>query len=652
MANVKSLPRRAWERWLENLPTIVFFIFHLYFLRIFFSWQFVFVTFTFVSLFNFYRQMKFSARLMGSMLLRQLVLGVLAFFATLNIPLSVLLNIAVPFVLVVFRSNRVRPTGYLLDGITFLFLQLLPVGWAGFPRLFLLEVITAAFCFLFLFLYSVFLYKEPLMDRTIYNGFGLLAAQFANLAEGRCDVELVGQIHSVQKLLFQQIPTSPNQWRATFAILFQRTTHFGDMCAEKPQLRAAGQNASALLMRVSHMLKRAEEQFSPQGNASLLEEVQALLAGMPEESDELLEFVRSFLRLFALALQETAPGGAAPAAGPARLTPASIVARLKECMNLQSFEFRTGVKLAVLFVGVFLFVRFDVAPRAYYFPLNAYLMIGARMEDGDRMAKNRFIGTLIGCAIGFFLVPPIAGLGSIATQVFLLLMVNIMQCFPGFTWEKTIFTTLFGLFLTAASLPNTEAILLRLFYICISMVAVFLVSRLVLPCSPKWRLRSSVEAMMAIQRKGLDILENCAGLHTDYQAVSRQLVQYNLLSNEALACLEMLKDEGDKQKHAQMLETTRRMMSEMEQIVFCLCMMQAESGDDKMPEDLRNTLNSVARGIREGDRQNMAVPADVAEKEPFCRLVNQPYLNMLLEQYAQDSTLLYGEEVPAGRAAC
>nr|WP_326167361.1 hypothetical protein [uncultured Lachnoclostridium sp.] len=62
----------------------------------------------------------------------QLGLGLLAWIATWSFPLSVGLNLIVPFALVFLKATRFNKMGYFSGLMTFTFLQLLPVDLAGF----------------------------------------------------------------------------------------------------------------------------------------------------------------------------------------------------------------------------------------------------------------------------------------------------------------------------------------------------------------------------------------------------------------------------------------------------------------------------------------------------------------------------------------
>lgn len=61
----------------------------------------------------------------------QFLMAFLSFLATLNLPLCILLNLTVPFLLVFLQSSQFNQLGYYTGAMCFTFLQLRPVGWQG-----------------------------------------------------------------------------------------------------------------------------------------------------------------------------------------------------------------------------------------------------------------------------------------------------------------------------------------------------------------------------------------------------------------------------------------------------------------------------------------------------------------------------------------
>lgn len=75
-----------------------------------------------------------------------LLLGMLAYLASRNVVLCVLLNFTVPFALVFFQSDQFAPKGYFGYAMTFVFLELRPPTPEEFP----VQMLCLLFCTLVL----------------------------------------------------------------------------------------------------------------------------------------------------------------------------------------------------------------------------------------------------------------------------------------------------------------------------------------------------------------------------------------------------------------------------------------------------------------------------------------------------------------------
>ena len=106
---LESQARIVWKSFLGALPVICFYLF------LFCTVLALFVVF-----------------ILPQVAALQLGLGLLAWIATWSFPLSVGLNLIVPFALVFLKATRFNKMGYFSGLMTFTFLQLLPVDLAGF----------------------------------------------------------------------------------------------------------------------------------------------------------------------------------------------------------------------------------------------------------------------------------------------------------------------------------------------------------------------------------------------------------------------------------------------------------------------------------------------------------------------------------------
>lgn len=129
---LESQARIVWKSFLGALPVICFYLFLFCTVLALFGTQYIMVVSHVTVLFQTnYRKRKSWASLVRAAA-AQLGLGLLAWIATWSFPLSVGLNLIVPFALVFLKATRFNKMGYFSGLMTFTFLQLLPVDLAGF----------------------------------------------------------------------------------------------------------------------------------------------------------------------------------------------------------------------------------------------------------------------------------------------------------------------------------------------------------------------------------------------------------------------------------------------------------------------------------------------------------------------------------------
>lgn len=129
---LESQARIVWKSFLGALPVICFYLFLFCTVLALFGTQYIMVVSHVTVLFQTnYRKRKSWASLVRAAA-AQLGLGLLAWIATWSFPLSVGLNLIVPFALVFLKATRFNKMGYFSGLMTFTFLQLLSVDLAGF----------------------------------------------------------------------------------------------------------------------------------------------------------------------------------------------------------------------------------------------------------------------------------------------------------------------------------------------------------------------------------------------------------------------------------------------------------------------------------------------------------------------------------------
>lgn len=75
---------------------------------------------------------------------------------------------------------------------------------------------------------------------------------------------------------------------------------------------------------------------------------------------------------------------------------------------------RFSLRLSSVLTLGFLFSRLSGCNHAYWFVLNAFLLLQPMYEDSAFRLKNRFIGTVAGCTLLYFALPLFPGVQGIS----------------------------------------------------------------------------------------------------------------------------------------------------------------------------------------------------------------------------------------------
>ncbi|EEG54762.1 FUSC family protein [Enterocloster asparagiformis] len=170
---------------------------------------------------------------------------------------------------------------------------------------------------------------------------------------------------------------------------------------------------------------------------------------------------------------------------------------------------RFSLRLSSVLTLGFLFSRLSGCNHAYWFVLNAFLLLQPMYEDSAFRLKNRFIGTVAGCTLLYFALPLFPGVqGHFALAS---VIVAFMYCtLPG-TWQQAVFSTAFSITLASLAMQETMAMELRLVYVGLATVFVLAVNRFFFPTSMRGQFQDNIRALFHMQHSYLRIF--VASLH-------------------------------------------------------------------------------------------------------------------------------------------
>lgn len=126
----KSILAALRSKFMAALPIILFFLFLFYSTILLFDISYSILVSVVTILFKVNYQESFTVRHCG-LVGTQFLMALLSFFASLSLPLCILLNLIVPFLLVFLQTSQFNQLGYFANAMCFVFLQLRPVGREG-----------------------------------------------------------------------------------------------------------------------------------------------------------------------------------------------------------------------------------------------------------------------------------------------------------------------------------------------------------------------------------------------------------------------------------------------------------------------------------------------------------------------------------------
>ena len=130
------------RQFLGALPVIVFFLLLFYAVIFFFGMQYTMVVSLGTLIFQVNYKKHQTALSLADLIFQQLVLVLLAYAATWNLILCIVLNFTIPFILIFLKTSQFNKLGYFSSLMTFSFLQFIPLDREGF----LIQFAAMCFC--------------------------------------------------------------------------------------------------------------------------------------------------------------------------------------------------------------------------------------------------------------------------------------------------------------------------------------------------------------------------------------------------------------------------------------------------------------------------------------------------------------------------
>lgn len=238
----------------------------------------------------------------------QFLMALLSFCATLNLPLCILLNLVVPFLLVFLQTSQFNQMGYFANAMCFVFLQLRPVGLDGLVMMMGAMAYGLAVLSVALFLFSLKNRKTEDFGPA-QKGLLLLAEALRQRMDQKREKSETGKVFQILQGLYMEayksrgliyVVTAQGRIQYMFALLFQRAVYFLTNPYQMKTL--ADQDSGEVLGQLAQYMELAGKGGF---NQDLLVEEGKILLERTEKRDEAAwVFTQNFLRLFLMILED------------------------------------------------------------------------------------------------------------------------------------------------------------------------------------------------------------------------------------------------------------------------------------------------------------------------------------------------------------
>lgn len=655
-SKTKSILAANRAKFAAALPIILFFLFLFYSTVLIFGISYSLLVSVVTILFKLNFRKYLTVRQLLVLVGTQFLMAILSFLASLSLPLCILLNLIVPFLLVFLQTSQFNQLGYFANAMCFVFLQLRPVGWEGLAMQmgalsYGLAVLTLvlSFCFfrnnkndhygpakkgLLLLAAALRAQIEP------ENGTAEHTEPSGDPADKQADnifpilQELYGEAYKSRGLTYVVSPRGKIQYM--FALLFQRAAYF---------LTNPYQAALLSDPAFHDLLDRLAQYMETAGNDGLEHEklirTGSELLADAEGCDEIpCIFIQNFLRLFLLILENIRQAGEKQHPHCWKLP--SYRRPLKKLfgqIKADTFETRFALRLSIVLTIGFAYSMVSQANHGYWLVLNAFLLLRPMYEESATRIKTRFIGTLAGCLILQLLLPLFHGTGwhfALAT-----VMAAGLYMETAGTWQHALFSTSFALTLATMVLPKMLAAELRILYVVIAMVLVLLVNRFVFPTHQKGQYRYNLYQLFHTHHVYLRLLERSLTEPLDYGVICDVQIHYHLIHDQIIQYLKKAGNE-DSAFMGKLLWISWHMISEAEQMLFLINTRKASAVNTAQMEDYLAFTSCILSEIQKMLHMKADNIRSVSPEIIYKRTMEgEPRLSVLMEQYSKQLSEMY-----------
>lgn len=646
-----------WKKFSAAFPVICFFLCLFFGVVNIFGSQYVMIVSLVTVLFQVNHKKRNTLKSLLGVSALQLMLCFLAYIATLSFPLSMLLNLTVPFALIFLKASQFNQMGYFSGLMTFTFLQLMPVDFSGF--LVQMAAMLSGLC-IFIILVLLFQVRFPKIPgyQTQQKGLLLIGRWLKNQVEKantligdperkEAGEKLEEQLHSLEQKLYieanqkrekKEIATREGKICYMFALMFQRALYF--IKTKNGKLELDSEMLKKYVWRTGDFLETAgNSRFSEKETREiLLISGRKLLSQIKGKEGELYISLQNLIRPLLIIFrefedrEEEVQQWSPPESQ-------KLSEKLKNVFRLDSFETRFALRMSVVLLVSFAYTMLSQADHGYWLPMNAFLLLRPMYEDSKYRMKTRFIGTAAGCVVISLLLPFFHGTSG---HFFLaaVMVVGMYTATPG-TRIHGAFVTCFALSMSTLAMKETLAIELRMLYVAAAVLLVLVVNKFFFPTSMGQQFRYNFQMIFHMQHMYLRILERSLTGRLDHGVICDAQIQYHMLHEQVLEYLGKISLE-ESGYYRQVLDITWKMMAEMEQILFLVNIDRRGVLQEGIMENYISYTDYVLNQIQQLLHIRQEKHVKKIKEMHYQRWVdNDSELSYLMTRYAKNLSSLY-----------
>lgn len=640
------------EQFLQALPVIAYFLVMFYSVIFLFGMEYTMVVSlgTLVFQVNYKKQQSIPSLIL--LLLQQLFLTVLAYIATLNIVLCLILNLTVPFWLIFSKASSFNQLGYFSTLMTFSFLQFVPLDWKGFTVQFAAMVFCCVFVFAAILIYPRLCRKKNVIntEQQVMRLLGDILEK--SLDQGKIDDDL-RELFRLQRQLYQEadqkrgkrhVVTSKGKLQYMFALMIQRTTYL--ISNQSHILMPEDEESRKLALAMAEYMKAAGSTDFLSGDRSrtkpLKKEGRRLLHRAEEKRDIFHRHVANFFRMFLFILHQsdTQEDGILDEHWEVPVTH-RVRDRVLSRMHLDTFEMRFALRMSVVLMTGMAFNMLFYESHSYWFVMNAFLLLRPMYEDSNYRMRTRFFGTAAGCLILVLILPLCQ---TTASHLILagVMVICMYTATPG-TVVHAVFVTCFALTMTTIAMGDSSVVILRMAYVVAAVLFVLIVNRFFFPTSMGSQLRYNFQMLFHMHHMYLGILKDCLTNPLDYWRICDAQIQYHMVHAQIRKELpDAEKDEKEREHLLKILEITWCMASEIQQMFFQVKHKKRSADARSIMERYIYYTDYVLNQIQEMLHLKKEKRLTNIEGMKYQRYIEgEPELSSLMTQYARNLSRLY-----------